>query len=65
MFNVFLLILNFAFSLTAGVVFAVVTGWDLWLISFFVGFVLWNVVVSAILLVVGFVLSESYGREGE
>lgn len=59
MFNVFLLIMNFVFSVLAGVVCAVVVGWDWWWLTFFVGFVLWNVVIGSIILFVGFVLTNT------
>lgn len=58
MFNVFVLIMNFVFSVMSGVVFTAALGFDWWLLSFFVGFVLWNVVAGSIVLFVGFVLGN-------
>lgn len=59
MFNVFLLILNFAFSLAAGVVFAAAVGVDWWPLTFLIGFLLWNVAAAGIVLAVGFVLGNT------
>lgn len=56
MWNVFLVMMNVVFSIMAGVIFtAVFGGW--WLVTFFVGLVLWNILIGAILLIIGFVMS--------
>ena len=63
MWNVFVVMMNVVFSVMAGVVFATLVGVDWWLLTFFIGFVLWNVFIGAILLIAGFVLSlESIGK---
>jgi hypothetical protein len=63
MWNVFLVIMNLVFSIMAGVIFtAVFGGW--WLLTFLIGLVLWNVVIGAILLIAGFIMSiETVGKE--
>ena len=63
MWNVFIVMMNVVFSIMAGVIFSAVIGYEWWLVTFFIGFVLWNVAIGAILLVAGFVLSiETIGK---
>ena len=62
MFNVFIVLMNFVFSIMAGVIFSAALGFDWWLLSFIVGVVLWNVAVGAIILFVGFVFANSFER---
>ena len=63
MWNMFIVIMNVVFSIMAGVVFAAVVGSSWWFLMFCVGLVLWNVVVGAILLIVGFIVSvETIGK---
>lgn len=63
MFQVAMLIINFVFAFMAGVVFSAVFGFEWWVLTFFVGFVLWNVATASMLLIVGFVLGNRV--EGE
>jgi hypothetical protein len=53
MFSVFVMIINFVFAFMAGVVLAAVFGYEWWLFTFIVGFVLWNVLAASIVLVLG------------
>ena len=55
MFYYAMLIINFCFAVVSGAVLSAVLGSDWWFVTFLVGFVLWNVVASAIVLFVGFV----------
>jgi hypothetical protein len=57
MWNMFIVTMNVVFSIMAGVVFAVVVGSSWWFLMFCVGLVLWNVLIGAILLIIGFVIS--------
>lgn len=63
MWNVFIVMINVTFSILAGAIFVSLIGSEWWVVTFLVGFLLWNVMVGAILLVTGFVLSiESIGK---
>lgn len=63
MWNVFVVIMNLVFSIMAGAICVAVIGSDWWLLTFFIGLVLWNVVIGAILLIVGFIVSvETIGK---
>lgn len=55
MFSVSLMIINFVFAFMAGVVFAAMFGFEWWVFTFAVGFVLWNVFVASIVVFVGFI----------
>jgi hypothetical protein len=55
MFSVALNIINFVFAFMAGVVLAAAFGYEWWLFTFILGFVLWNVLAASIVFVIGVV----------